>query len=134
MLKEIKEKPELIICNTDPSDKPGKHWVLFFFNNTSVDFFDSLGRDITYYGNIFIDFVNKFVKDVKQCLIRTQPVNSSLCGQYCLYYAFAKCLGLSMDEIINNMPNSENVVDFVDRTYYICPSSKCCFLQKCRRC
>ena len=29
-LKNIKDKPELIICNTDPSDKPGEHWVLFF--------------------------------------------------------------------------------------------------------
>ena len=28
-LKEIKEKPNLIICNTDPSNKPGEHWVLF---------------------------------------------------------------------------------------------------------
>ena len=30
-LKEIKEKPTLIVCNTDPSDKAGEHWVLFFF-------------------------------------------------------------------------------------------------------
>ena len=45
-LKEIKERPDLIICNTDPSNKPGEHWVLFFFNQNSVDFFDSLGRDI----------------------------------------------------------------------------------------
>ena len=28
-LKEISEKPILIICNTDPSNKPGEHWVLF---------------------------------------------------------------------------------------------------------
>ena len=35
-LKEIKTKPELIICNTDPSDKPGKHWLLFFFHNNTV--------------------------------------------------------------------------------------------------
>ena len=26
-LNEIKEKPDLIICNTDPSNKPGEHWV-----------------------------------------------------------------------------------------------------------
>ena len=45
-LKEIKERPDLIICNTDPSNKPGEHWVLFFFNQNNVDFFDSLGRDI----------------------------------------------------------------------------------------
>ena len=30
-LKEIKERPTLIVCNTDPSDKAGEHWVLFFF-------------------------------------------------------------------------------------------------------
>ena len=35
-LKEIKEKPDLIICNTDPSNQPGEHWVLFFFNENSV--------------------------------------------------------------------------------------------------
>ena len=29
-LKEIREKPDLIICNTDPSNKPGEHRVLFF--------------------------------------------------------------------------------------------------------
>ena len=28
--KKIREKPDLIICNTDPSNKPAEHWVLFF--------------------------------------------------------------------------------------------------------
>ena len=56
-LKEIREKPDLIICNTDPSNKPGEHWVLFFFSDNSVDFFDSLGRDIKYYGSIFLDLL-----------------------------------------------------------------------------
>ena len=56
-LKEIREKLDLIICNTDPSNKPGEHWVLFFFSDNSVDFFDSLGRDIKYYGSIFLDLL-----------------------------------------------------------------------------
>ena len=59
-LKEIKEKPDLIICDTDPSNKPGECWVLFFFSDNSVDFFDSLGRDIKYYGSIFLDFIRWF--------------------------------------------------------------------------
>lgn len=133
-LKEIKEKPTLIICNTDPSNKPGEHWVLFFFSKNSVDFYDSLGREITYYGNVFLDFVKKFADDVKQCLKRTQPVKSDLCGQYCLYYAFAKCNGLPMEKIINNIPPYNHVVNFVNRTFYICKRNKCNLLQYCNRC
>ena len=84
-LKDIKNKPELIICNTDPSDKPGKHWALFFFDESnSVDFYDSLGKAITYYGPEFIDFVNKFAENYNQCIKKAQPINTSLCGQYCL--------------------------------------------------
>ena len=60
MLHKIKNKPKLIICNTDPSTKPGKHWVLFFFHNDAVDFFDLLGNDMNYYGDEFIDFAKRF--------------------------------------------------------------------------
>ena len=133
-LIEIVEKPQLIICNTDPSDKPGEHWVLFFFHKNSVDFFDSLGRDIKYYGSVFVDFITSFVSNYKQCVKRTQPIESDLCGQYCLYYAFAKCNGLSMEEIIDIIPNYKHVVDFVNRTYYICPKYECSLIQCCNLC
>ena len=79
-LREITVKPVLIICNTDPSNKPGEHWVLFFFRENSVDFFDSLGRDIKYYGSIFTDFISSFVDNYKQCIKRMQPIESDLCG------------------------------------------------------
>ena len=65
ILQDITEKSTLIICNTDPSYKPGEHWILFFFNDNSVDFFDSLGRDITYYGSEFIDFVKNVANAYK---------------------------------------------------------------------
>ena len=77
-LKEIKEKPDLFICNTDPSDQPGEHWVLFFFNENSVDFYDSLGCDITYYGSKFINFIKNYTFNFEQCLRRMQPVESDL--------------------------------------------------------
>ena len=133
-LKEIREKPDLIICNTDPSNKPGEHWVLFFFSDNSVDFFDSLGRDIKYYGSIFLDFIANFVTNYEQSLQRMQPLKSDLCGQYCLYYAFAKCNGLSMDEIIYNIPNYKDVVNFVNRLFYICPKYNCSLVQCCYLC
>ena len=133
-LNEIKEKPDLIICNTDPSNKPGEHWVLFFFQENSVDFFDSLGREIKYYGSVFLDFIANFVTNYKQCVKRTQLVNSDLCGQYCLYYAYSKCNGLSMEEIIHNISDYKYVVNFVNRLFYICPKYNCSLVQCCNLC
>ena len=107
-LKEIKEKPTLMVCNTDPSDKAGEHWVLFFFHDNTVDFYDSLAHEITYYG-------------------------SDLCGHYSLYYAFKKCEGHSMEDIINNFPTKDDLVDIVNKIFYICEFSQCSLLQCCSR-
>ena len=62
-----------------------------------------------------------------------QPLKSDLCGQYCLYYAFAKCNGLSMDKIIYNIPNYKDV-NFVNRLFYICPKYNCSLVQCCNLC
>ena len=37
-LKDINKQLGLIICSIDPSNKPGHHWLLFFFKNNTVDF------------------------------------------------------------------------------------------------
>lgn len=133
-LKEIKEKPKLIICNTDPSSKPGEHWVLFFFNDNYVEFYDSYGNDISYYGTEFINFIKKFVSLYELTNIQTQPDNTSLCGYYCLYYALLRCKNYSMKEIINNMiKNVKNIKDIVMKNFYICNYSSCKFLQCCKK-
>ena len=75
-----------------------------------------------------------FVTNYKQCVKRTQPVNSDLCGQYCLYYSYAKCNGLSMEEIIHDIPDYKYVVNFVKSHYYICPKYNCSLVQCCNLC
>ena len=62
MLEIIENKPKLIICNTDPSYRKGRHWVLFYFGKTCVEFYDPLGNNILYYGKEFSDLINKFGK------------------------------------------------------------------------
>ena len=42
-----KQKTLALIANTDPSHKPGQHWVAVFFNKTTVYYFDSYGRSPT---------------------------------------------------------------------------------------
>lgn len=130
-LKDIKCKPKLIICNTDPSYKPGKHWVLFFFNDNYVEFYDSLGKDITVYGGEFPNFIKNFVENYERSNERTQPMHSSLCGQYCLYYAYCRCKGINMRDIITSMSSPQKVIALVEKEFYMCNNSNCPLLQKC---
>ena len=115
MLAEIKSKPKLIICNTDTSIGEGKHWVLIFFNENDVEFFDSLGESPFVYGNEFVSFMKKF--DYNYCnssLNRIQPLNSDLCGQYCILYAHKRCQGYDMNFILNNFPQPSKIKKMSD--------------------
>ena len=41
----LPEKPRLLVGNTDPSDKPGNHWIAVFVDSTGRgEYFDSFGR------------------------------------------------------------------------------------------
>ena len=55
-------------------------------------------------------------------------------GHYCLYYAFKKCEGYSMEDIINNFPTKDDLVDVVNKIFYICEFSQCSLLQCCSPC
>ena len=43
---------------------------------------------------------------------KTQPINTSLCGQYCLYYVLFKSQHYSMQEIVNSMTSSKKCIRF----------------------
>ena len=86
-LKNIINKPKLIICNTDSSDGKGLHWVvIFFYQNNQVDFFDSLGKKPCDYNRQFVKFMKKFVDECNYTLTRIQPIDTDLCGHYCIYF------------------------------------------------
>ena len=133
MLIIIENKPQLIICNTDPSYEKGEHWVLFYFQKNSVEFYDPLGHDIKYYGKEFLDLIDKFTNEYKFCQVRTQPVNSKLCGEYCLYFAYGRCKGYSMEYIINTMSSSHKILKLVNKHFCICTDSNCNLLQYCKK-
>ena len=105
----IDQIPAIIIANTDPSTKSGSHWILFYFdNNGNVEYFNSLGKTLTHYHKDFLKFIkntcNYYSRVVKN---RIQPVNTTLCGHYCLYYAYSRCVEKSnKEQIINNMPSA----------------------------
>ena len=110
------------IVNSDPSNKPGKHWFCVYL--TSVpEFFDSLGHSPTYYS-----------KDIERLLIqngpdyiynsqRLQNYDSILCGQYCIYYIIMRAMGYSINGIVNNFSkthlkcNDQSIITFMNELF-----------------
>ena len=113
-LKFIKNPPTMVVVNTDPSSQPGKHWLLFFRTDSGVmEMFDSLGKDLKTYSHQIQDFAQRFDDTVKFVSRRIQPKNSALCGHYCLYYAYMRCAGSSMNDIIAEMPTADWIKECV---------------------
>jgi len=40
----LPEKPRLLVCNTDTSDRPGRQWICMDFEDGCREYFDSFGR------------------------------------------------------------------------------------------
>lgn len=42
--------PSAVVCNTDPIEEKGSHWIAFWLRNeTECEFYDSFGRLPEYY-------------------------------------------------------------------------------------
>ena len=90
--------PSCLIVNTDPSNKPGSHWLAIYYNKDGEsEFFDSYGINPKYYGiqNYLERTSSKWTQNKRQF----QSFYSNLCGYFCFLYLMAKCRGYSLDEI-----------------------------------
>ena len=104
------------IINTAPSRHPGEHWISVYAGH-EVECFDSLAKKQT---------VDQF-KDIIQGLHYTNAVAvqhplSISCGEYCLFYVYLRCRGISLDCIINVLSGWDNeqfVLDFVRNRYSV---------------
>jgi len=90
-LQLVNSKQFAIITNTEPSVSGGSHWVCFLKrdNSSTVEFFDSYGIAVKYYGHYFLQFISKFYK-IEQCFSQIQSYNSNVCGMYCLYFLYMR--------------------------------------------
>ena len=139
-LKDIVKRPKFIICNTDPSHKPGKHWVAFYFYGKNyVFFFDSLGKSISHYGREFVNFVKRYSKKMTFSKRRVQPPKTDICGHYCLFCGLCIVQKYKPKRIIQSMLSiySKTVVKIVRTNFYYCSNStqkSSMFLQCCKKC
>ena len=87
-----------------------------------------------YYGDEFVNFAKKFSSNFQVSTVRTQPKNTSICGQYCLYFAYKRCTGNKMETIIKSMVSPEYIIRFVNSKFTFCDNNKCILFQTCTKC
>ena len=100
--------PALFIANVDTSEKPGSHWVAFYFTkDCEGEFFDSYGLPPSNYTGTFSSFLNDNSKGWSFNSVTLQSINSKVCGHYCLYYALFHCRNIDMSTIVHRFSKNK---------------------------
>ncbi len=133
---EMTRFPACLIANTDNANKPGEHWVAFWFDTKeSTEFFDSYGFHPSYFGFT--------LTCTNYNTLTFQSLDSSVCGQYCLYYLYMKSQAKTLSQIqtlfdpSNPLWNDNEVRKFSSKFFGTHPlsvhisCSQCCITRKC---
>ena len=89
-------RPLMLICNTDPHNKPGEHWIAIYVDSRG-EYFDSYGMETPL---IFKTFLNRYCSSWIRNNVQLQSVISSFCGHYCVFYCLLKSLKYDMKSIL----------------------------------
>ena len=103
----VSQYPALYIANVDTSDKPGSHWVAFYFTKEQEgEFFDSYGAPPSKYSGTFTTFLNNNSNQWIFNTVTLQSIYSKVCGHYCLYFALYRSRQISMSTIVHRFSNN----------------------------
>ena len=121
----VSHYPALFIANVDTSDKPGSHWVAFYFTKEQEgEFFDSYGSPPSNYSGTFTAFLNNNSNQWTFNTVTLQSIYSKVCGHYCLYFALYRSRRISMSTIVHlfsqdTSKNDSLVKRFIEKHYPI---------------
>ena len=110
--------PSAYVINSDPSSKPGEHWIAVYFDkNGKGEYFDSYGLSPDMLG--FTDFMNANSTSWVYNKKTLQSLFSKMCGHYCVYFILFRCRGLSMRDITSHFSsnlteNDRRVANFIN--------------------
>jgi len=107
----LPKKPRLLVSNTDPSNKPGTHWIAIYVDsNGRGEFFDSFGRKPS---EVFEDYMNENCIDWIYNTRQLQSIASSYCGFYCCFYCMFRCRGFDLTRIVNTFTRDTGLNDSI---------------------
>lgn len=103
--------PRVLVCNTDPSWKPGEHWVAIYVDkNDNGEYFDSFGRPPSKH---FESYMNSNCRRWTFNKKQLQSRISGFCGFYCCLFVVLRCRGLDMTKIIAMFTNDTGYNDWL---------------------
>lgn len=106
--------PSAFIANTDPSNLPGEHWIVFWLEDAvSSECFDSFGNLPEAYSFNFADFLKRNTEMCTYNNIQFQKRDRATCGYYVLFYLLMKCEKKSISDICNILGSLKSPDDFV---------------------
>ena len=117
------EPNKFYILNTDPSTKPGHHWVAVYLKPGLCEFFDSLGEAPSKYNQDFDKLMLLNGPKYMYNTHRIQNYSSQVCGHYCIFYIIMRCKGYSLLDIVqffskNRLQFNDAVVANFHRNYW----------------
>ena len=114
----VSSYPALFIANVDTSDKPGSHWIAFYFTkDREGEFFDSYGLPPSNYSRTFTSFLNNNSSSWIFNTVTLQSVNSKVCGHYCLYFALFRSTQVNMSTIVHWFSSNKSRNDFIVKRF-----------------
>ena len=109
--KPVKRTPVAYIVNTDPHDKPGKHWLALWTEGNKCEVFDSYGLPLEVYQTTK-PLENWLKEQWKYVIHNTSPlqsVYSQSCGDYALFFLIAKAEGQSLQDFLKQFKKHDYV-------------------------
>lgn len=110
----ISKLPCSFVLNTQNRDKPGEHWLAFFYDNQGkAEFFDPVAISPNYYNlDKYLNTTSKAKWNYNKT--RVQSFFSKTCGHFCVFYIYFKSLNYNLNDIIlmfsNNLEKNDILV------------------------
>ena len=107
--RKLSQGSWILVSNCCPSFKPGIHWIVLCRDakhSDHIEVFDSYGQHPDVY-NVSSFCQRQGAKFIWYNTRQLQSVTSSVCGYYCLYYAYHRTRGHEMQSIINSFTTNQ---------------------------
>ena len=80
-------RPVALVVNTDPSHKPGSHWLAAYIDkHNTATFFDSFGNPPERFSKSIVEFLKENCEDIQYQARQLQSLCSTVCGQHCVFF------------------------------------------------